>query len=434
MRKPEGGGRRGPAAATARDIPSRGAREGMSTVHLPSRLAAATAALLLVMGSAGAAVAGGRGVFLTGLRSWSAPVSTRVVFDFSAPVTPVAPDSGRASALVVSVPGQALLRAAGVPAVLAVRDGLVDSVEVVTERRGARFQVWLRDTASFRVFTLRAEEDKPFRVVVDVTRPGAAAVADRALARIAAVKKQQRVRVVVVDAGHGGEDTGAHGPHGVLEKQANLGVARALVEELGGTPGIRAVLTRDDDYFIPLRERYRIAEKAKADLFISLHANSSPRRGSGSGTEVYFLSLRGATDQGTKDLADMENAADLVGGMPPQAEDDLVSILYDVKRSSVLQQSQLLAETLLDHVTRDRRLEERGVKQAGFVVLKSVEFPSVLVETAFINNPVEARLLASAEFQRQIAHQIAEGVRSYLEKSGIGYSAGKRDSAAGSER
>jgi N-acetylmuramoyl-L-alanine amidase len=404
----------------------------MKTIRFASRLAAAAVALLLA--GAASTAAAPRGVFLTALRSWSAPTSTRIVLDFSAPVTAVAPDSGRSTALVVSVPGQDVLRAAGVPAVLLVRDGLVDSVVVVTGRDGARFQVWLDDTTAFRVFSLRAEGDKPFRVVVDVTRPGAAAVADKALASIAAAKRQQRVRIVAVDAGHGGDDTGARGPRGVLEKTANLGVARALAEELDRTPGIRAVLVRDGDYFIPLRERYHIAEKAKADLFISLHANSSPRRGSGNGTEVYFLSLRGATDQATKDLADMENAADLVGGVPAQAEDDLVSILYDVKRSSALQQSQLLAVNLLDQVTRGSPLEERGVKQAGFVVLKSVEFPSVLVETAFINNPVEARLLMSADFQRQIARQLAAGVRAYLETSGIGYSEDKRDSTTGSDR
>jgi N-acetylmuramoyl-L-alanine amidase len=427
---PQGDGGRGPAAA--RDAPSRRAREGTVTFQSASRLAVVITALLLFAGPGPAAAA--RGVLLTGLRSRSAPTSTRVVFDFSAPVMLVAPDSGRSRALVVSVPGQQLLREAGVPAVLTVRDGLVDSVEVLTERRSARFQIWLSDTASFRVFTLEAGDEKPFRVVVDVTRPGAAPVADQAPAGVAAAKKSQRVRVVVVDAGHGGEDTGARGLRGVLEKRANLAAARALAEELGRTPGIRAVLTRDDDTFIPLRERYRIAEREKADLFISLHANSSPRRGSGSGTEVFFLSLRGATDQATNDLADMENAADLVGGVPEQADDDLVSILYDVKRSSALQQSQLLATTLLDHVTRDRRLGERGVKQAGFVVLKSVEFPSVLVETAFLNNPVEARLLASEEFQRQLASQLAAGVRSYLEKSGIGYAADKPDSTVGKAR
>jgi N-acetylmuramoyl-L-alanine amidase len=428
-------------------------------MRLRSRLAAAAVASLLVAGAAGparaveaaGATASTPATLLTALRSWSAPTGTRVVFDFSAQVTHVAPDSGFARALVVTVPGEPLERAAGVPAVLPVRDGLVDSVEVITGGRGAparylpeagggsgspgaRFQIWLHDMARFRVFSLRAEPDKPFRLVVDVSRPGGQAAEDSSLAVIARAKKRERVRVIAVDAGHGGEDTGARGPRRVLEKTTNLAVARALAEELARTPGIRAMLTRDGDYFIPLRERYRIAEKVKADLFISLHANSSPRRGRGSGTEVYFLSLRGATDQATKDLADLENAADLVGGVPAQAEDDLVSILYDVKRASALQQSQLLAETLLDHVTKDRRLEERGVKQAGFVVLKSVEFPSVLVETAFINNPVEARLLASSDFQRQIARQLAEGVRVYLGKARLGYAASGGDSAVGTSR
>ena len=198
-------------------------------------------------------------------------------------------------------------------------------------------------------------------------------------------------------------------------------LARKLVVELNRNPGMDARLTRDGDFFIPLAERYRRAEKMKADVFISIHANSTPRRrSSGRGTEVYFLSLSGASDQADKDLADNENAADLVGGVPPQTDNDLVNILYDVKRSSALQQSQLLAEMLLDNVAVDRRLESRGVKQAGFVVLKSVEFPSVLVETAFINNPTEAKLLASPDFQKQMARQLASGVRAYFERSGIG--------------
>jgi N-acetylmuramoyl-L-alanine amidase len=251
-----------------------------------------------------------------------------------------------------------------------------------------------------------------------VTRDGGAAAQDQRLAGIAAAKRRDRTRIVAVDAGHGGEDTGARGPRGVLEKHVTLAIARNLAQELNRVPGVRALLTRDGDYFIPLRERYRIAEKARADLFVSIHANSSKRRGSGSGTEVFYLSLGGATAQADADLADLENAADLVGGVPKQAEDDLVSILYDVKRSSMLEQSQLLAETLLDHLAADRRLDNRGVKQAGFAVLKSVEFPSVLVETAFINNPVEARLLRNPDFQRQMARQLALGVRTYFERTG----------------
>ena len=356
---------------------------------------------------------------LTGLRSWSAPSNTRIVLAFSATVTPVAPDSGRSRELVIAFPGEILPRAADVPSMLAVKDGLIDSVIVQSTPSGARVLITFRGTSKFRIFPLPGETDKQYRLVVDVARPGGAAEEEKRLAGIANAKKRDRVRIVTVDAGHGGDDSGARGPRNVLEKRVTLAVAKALVDELNKIPGIRAVNTRDGDFFIPLRERYRIAERMNADLFVSIHANSSKRRGSGKGTEVYFLSVRGASDQATQDLADIENAADQLGGVPAQAEDDLVNILYDVKRSSAQQQSQLLAETLLDHLGEDRRLQQRGVKQAGFAVLKSVEFPSVLVETAFINNPVEAKLLASPEFQKQLGRQLAAGVRSYFQRAGV---------------
>lgn len=355
---------------------------------------------------------------LTAMRSWSAPTQTRVVLDFSAVVTAVYPDSGVGRELVVSLPAVAYARAAGIPRTLVVADGVVDSVLTTEAPGGVQFRVLLRDSTKFRVFPLIGEDDKPYRLVVDVSRRGGTVAQEKRLESIAASKRRDRVRLVAVDAGHGGEDAGARGPR-VLEKNVNLAVARALVDELNQIPGIRAVLTRDGDYFIPLRERYHIAERMKADLFISIHANSTRRRGSGKGTEVYFLSLRGASDQADQDLADVENAADLVGGVPPQAEDDLVNILYDVKRSSALQQSQLLAEALLEHIAASRRLESRGVKQAGFVVLKSVEFPSVLVETAFINNPAEAKLLRDPVFQKQMGKQIASGVKEYFHRAGI---------------
>ena len=376
---------------------------------------------LIVMSSVECrAAADGTRPTLTALRTWSAPANTRVVLDFSEPVIPVAPDSGFTHELAVSVPAGGVGLAPDIPRFLRVVDGVVDSFAIETDTSATRFHVWFADTTQFRVFTLPADEDKPFRLVVDVTRPGAAVDEDRRLARIAAEKRAERLRIVTVDAGHGGEDTGARGPRGVLEKNVTLAVAKALVDELNRTPGVRGVLTRNGDYFIPLRERYRMAERMKADLFISVHCNSSRRRGSGSGTEVYFLSLRGASDQADADLADAENAADLVGGVPPQAENDLVNILYDVKRSSALEKSQLLAESLLGNLAADRRLDSRGVKQAGFAVLKSVEFPSVLVETAFINNPTEARLLRNPDFQKRMARQIATGVQAYLQRTGAG--------------
>lgn len=389
---------------------------------IPSRRAIASlllAAALCVAAAGTAVAAPAATVTLSALRSWSAPTNTRLVFDFSSRVAPVAPDSGSTRQLVVSVPGVPVALADSVSGLTRVADGVVDSVLILADADGARFILWLADTTRFAVFTLDADEDKPFRLVVDVAKRGAEAAEDRRLAQIAERKRAARERLVAVDAGHGGEDRGARGTRGLYEKNVTLAIARMLAEEIDRTPGLRAVLTRDGDYFIPLRERYRKAERMKADVFVSIHCNSSRRRGSGSGTEVFFLSLKGASDQADADLADLENAADLVGGVPRQAEDDVVNILYDVKRSSALQQSQLLAETLLDHVTEDRRLDVRGVKQAGFAVLKSVEFPSVLVETAFINNPAEARLLRDGAFQRRIAKQLAAGVRAYFQRAGI---------------
>jgi len=359
------------------------------------------------------------GVQLTGMRAWPAPAGTRIVFEFSADVVPVAPDSGSGPQLVVAVPYPGLAAAAGVPSSLVVNDSSIVQVETLFDANGARFWMKLAVGATFRVYTLAAADGYPFRVVVDVMRPGAQAAEDQRLAGIAAAKRKNRTRLVVVDPGHGGEDVGARGPGPVYEKHITLAIGRRLVDRLNEIPGVRAVLTRDGDFFIPLRERYRIAEKVKADLFVSIHCNSSRRRGRGSGTEVYFLSLKGATDQADQDLADIENAADLVGGVPPQAEDAVVNVLYEVRRNSMLERSQLLAETLLDHIAADRRVAARGIKQAGFAVLKSVEFPSALVETAFINNPREVKLLKDPLFQLNMAKQLATGIRAYFQRAGV---------------
>jgi N-acetylmuramoyl-L-alanine amidase len=357
-------------------------------------------------------------VQVTGMRTWVSPAGTRVVFEFSAEVVPVAPDSGTGPQLVVAVPVPGIAAAAGVPASLSVNDSAVTSVQSIYDGSGVRFWVKLAPGATFKVVTVPAGDDQRFRIVVDVSRPGAQAAEDRRLASIAAAKKKNRTRLVVIDAGHGGEDVGARGV-GVYEKNVTLAIAKQFADALNAIPGIKAMLTRDRDFFIPLHERYKIAEKAHADMFISIHCNSSKRRGKGSGTEVYFLSLKGASDQADKDLADVENAADLVGGVAPQAEDDMVNVLYEVRRSSMLERSQLLAETLLDHMAADRRVDARGIKQAGFAVLKSVEFPSSLVETAFINNPHEVKLLKDPAFQQRMAQQLATGVKAYFTKAGV---------------
>lgn len=391
---------------------------------------------ITIAGAAGLApAAAAEPITLQSVRSWSSPTHTRVVFDLSSDVTPIAPDSGRTAELVIALPGEVIQLAEGVPRRLAIADGVVDSVEVLTVGRAARLRLKFSAESDFKAFDLGEESGKPYRFVVDVMRPGGEAEEARRLARIAEKKKTERVRVVAVDAGHGGEDNGARGARGVLEKDVVLAIAKEVVKALEDVPGVKGVLTRSGDYFIPLRERYQLAEQMKADVFISIHANSSARRGRGNGTEVYFLSTKGASDQAVADLADLENAADLVGGVPAQAENDIINILYDVKRTGAQKQSEVLADALLEQVADDGRLEMRGVKQAGFVVLKSVEFPSALVEVAFINHPTEGRLLNDPAFQRQTGSKIAKGVKNYFQRAGIpllGASGGGSGNVAGS--
>src|SRR5262245_16172545 len=163
---------------------------------------------------------------LTGLKSWSSPANSRVVFDLSAAIAHVAPDSGFSREVEIALPGEPIARAQGVPSTLVVRDGVIDSVQVLTGVDGARFHVWLRDSTQFKVMSLPAQVDKPYRLIVEAVRRGGAAAEAQRMETIATEKKEDRVRIVTVDPGHGGEDTGARGPRGVLEKHVTLGVAK----------------------------------------------------------------------------------------------------------------------------------------------------------------------------------------------------------------
>src|SRR5262249_21919390 len=209
----------------------------------------------------------------------------------------------------------------------------------------------------------------------------------------------------------GGDQTGDIGPKRTIEKIVCLEIAKKLQARLNQAPGVHALLTRDSDYNVALRDRYHMAERVKADAFVSIHCNSG-RRPNGRGTEVYFLSLESASDEQSKLLADEENAADLV--QAPAGDGDIGSILFDLKQNEVLRQSSSLAEDVLDQIMARGGLANRGVKQAAFAVLKSPVVPSILVETAFINHPAEAKLLRDPNFQTELANQIALGVLDYL--------------------
>jgi len=216
--------------------------------------------------------------------------------------------------------------------------------------------------------------------------------------------------VVVIDPGHGGDEDGARGPTGLLEKEVTLDIARRLRGHLAGDEGAEVILTRDDDRRVALDDRTAIANHARADLFVSVHCNSSPRD-SAQGAETYFLSYQ-ATDDDARALAALENnPMHIDQGVSGQSGLDLV--LWDLAQSAFLKESSDLAETIQDRLNDALRVRNRGIKQAPFRVLMGATMPAVLVEVSFISSPAEEQRLREAAFKDQIAASIAESIRAF---------------------
>jgi N-acetylmuramoyl-L-alanine amidase len=259
-----------------------------------------------------------------------------------------------------------------------------------------------------------------YRLVVDLGGPAAAATAGAATAAVAAPIKAEHARpeardlIIAIDAGHGGEDPGAIGMHGTREKDITLAIARALARSVNAEPGMRAVLTRDGDYFVPLRDRMRRARAQQADLFVSIHADSIRDRAV-DGSSVYILSQRGATNEAARWLAERENAADLIGGVSLEDKGDLLaSVLLDLSQTASLTASETAAEHVLHQLNLVGEVRKPLVQQAGFMVLKSPDIPSMLIETAYISNPAEEQRLRGVAHQAKLAAAIHQGLREYF--------------------
>ena len=226
----------------------------------------------------------------------------------------------------------------------------------------------------------------------------------------------RRELVIAVDAGHGGKDPGAHGPSGLQEKKVTLAVAKELARQIDADPGMRAVLVRDDDTFVPLERRFQKARAAQADLFISVHADAAPSQAA-SGASVFVLSTRGASSQAARWLADKENAADLVGGVSLDDKDrNLSAVLLDLSLSATMRVSDDVAQQVLAALKNVGKAHKREVERANFVVLRSPDVPSMLVETGFITNPGEERKLDDPDYRRRLADAIVGGVRGYFSR------------------
>ncbi|MCG6932342.1 MAG: N-acetylmuramoyl-L-alanine amidase [Gallionella sp.] len=223
-----------------------------------------------------------------------------------------------------------------------------------------------------------------------------------------------RTLIIAIDAGHGGEDSGARGRHGSLEKNVTLAIARKVKTLIDREPNMRGVMIRDGDYFIPLMGRVAKARKANADLFVSIHAdafiNSKAR-----GSSVFALSEHGATSAAARWLAKNENEADLIGGVNISEKDPyLARTLLDLSQTATINDSMKLAKFVLNKLGDINRLHRGHVEQAGFAVLKSPDIPSILVETAFISNPSEERRLDDPRYQAKVAHAIVSGIDRYF--------------------
>lgn len=224
----------------------------------------------------------------------------------------------------------------------------------------------------------------------------------------------ERELIVAIDAGHGGKDPGALGPTGKREKDITLAMARELAAQIDADPGMRAVLVRDRDVFIPLDQRYMIAREAQADLFISVHADAAHNRAA-SGASVYVLSLRGASSQAARWLADQENAADLVGGIELDARDrNLATVLLDLSQNATMRVSDDVASEVLAALKGVGKAHKPQIERANFVVLRSPDVPSMLVETGFISNPGEETKLNDPAYRTRMATAIVAGVRNYF--------------------
>ena len=220
--------------------------------------------------------------------------------------------------------------------------------------------------------------------------------------------------VIAIDAGHGGEDSGARGASGSLEKNITLSIARKLKKEIDNDEQLRAVLTRDDDYFVPLHGRVIKARKLKADIFVSIHADAFTNPDA-KGSSVFALSESGATSASARYLANKENESDLIGGVSLDDKDPMLAkTLLDLSQSATINDSVKLGNFVLDQLRDINDLHKSSVEQAGFAVLKSPDIPSILVETAFISNPKEEQILNSDEHQEILAKNILIGIKKYL--------------------
>ena len=362
--------------------------------------------LLLIAGLVLALPALGE-VRVEGVRVSDSDERTRIVIDLTGPLEHQVFLLGEPHRVVVDLAG-ARMAADRVPG----DRGVLERVRSAPRDNGdLRMVLDVSDAVRAQSFLVQPSGGHGYRLVVDLRSTGER----RAIRSARRADEGQRDLVVAIDPGHGGRDPGAIGPTGVQEKDVVLAVGLKLAELLDRQPGIRPLLIRDEDVFVPLAERRERARREQADLFISLHADAV-ESGGPRGSSVYTLSRGGATSEQARMLARRENASDVIGGVTLADRDDLVrSVLVDLSRGATLEYSVDLASEVLQALGEVGPVHKKDVERAGFVVLKSLDMPSVLVELAFISNPREEQRLRDPEHQLRLARAIRSGLVRYAQ-------------------
>jgi len=348
---------------------------------------------------------------IEGVRLWTAPDHTRLVFDIDGPVEHRVFSLESPDRLVLDFEKT---RVAGSFRAEDLSDRHLKGVRHAPRQDGGlRVVLDLRHKIKPKSFLLKPNQDYGHRLVIDLY--GKNGGSRPKVAKSESDIKKLRDVVVAVDAGHGGEDPGASGSvKGTKEKLITLQIARRLKRLIDAQPGMRAVLTRTGDYYVGLRKRMKLARAHRADLFVSIHADAF-RDKRVRGSSVYVLSSRGATSEAARWLAERENRADLVGGVSLDDKDDmLASVLLDLSQSATQEASLSAARHVYGNLGSLGKVHGRRVQQAGFMVLKSPDIPSMLVETGFISNPQEELNLRSHAYQEKLAKAIMQGVERYF--------------------
>jgi N-acetylmuramoyl-L-alanine amidase len=369
---------------------------------------------------------------------------TRVVLDLST--------AAKHKAFLLDAPGRVVidLPKSSLKSKLPPVDGVVTAVRAgKLPHGGLRLVFEVAGPVTFETSTLAPAGEAGHRLVLDIAGRGAAVVAAKpvvvtpaapavpvAIRPAHAPSDSGRDIVIAIDAGHGGVDPGASGKRGTREKDVVLAIAKVLAARINAEPGMKAVLTRDADFFISLRERNTRARRAKADLFVSIHADAIANPDV-SGSSVYVLSDRGASSEAARWLAERENAADLKGGIKLDDKDAmLANVLLDLSQTASISASMVAAENVLKALDRTGEVRKPRVQQAGFVVLKSPDIPSLLVETAFISNREDERKLSQPAHRAKLANAIFAGIEQYFQGNapdGTRLAAARRSAGTGTQ-